>query len=77
MKRFDAAGDADLVKELDRMDRAEDEGILTTDYIRKTEPDLLPWKYPVLKAAHDLVTGHGWTGGFRSKSVYCLDVKAR
>ena len=31
----------------------------------------------VLKAAKDLVQGHGWTGGFRSKSIYCLDVRKK
>ena len=51
--------------------------ILTTDHIRETQPDLLPWKSPLLKAAHDLVKGHGWTGGFRSKSVYCLSATAK
>jgi 2-polyprenyl-3-methyl-5-hydroxy-6-metoxy-1,4-benzoquinol methylase len=67
----------DLQKELARMENPEREGILTTDHIRQTQPDLLPWKHPMLKAAHDLVTGRGWTAGFRSKSVYCLDASAR
>jgi len=61
----------DLISELERMDRTDE--ILTTDYVKKTEPDLLPWRYPMAKAVHDLVKGHGWTGGFRSKSVYCLE----
>jgi len=76
-KKFDAPSDVDAIKELDRMDNPRRDGILTTDYIKETQPDLLPWKHPVLKAAHDLVKGHGWTGGFRSKSVYCLTVRAR
>jgi SAM-dependent methyltransferase len=77
-EKFEVPAGTDLVAELSRMDRADDDGgILTTDYIRRTEPDLLPWKYPVLQAAHDLVKGHGWTGGFRSKSVYCVDVRKR
>jgi len=76
-RKFDAPGDIDLMKELDRMDDPKGQGILTTDYIKETQPDLLPWKHPMLKAAHDLVKGHGWTGGFRSKSVYCLSVTAR
>jgi hypothetical protein len=59
------------------MDAPQKSGILTTDHIRETAPDLLPWKYPMLKAAHDLMTGHGWTGGFRSKSVYCLSARAK
>ena len=60
-----------------RMDDPARERILTTDYVRDTQPDLLPWKHPALKAVHDLVKGHGWTGGFRSRSVYCVDVTAR
>jgi len=76
-RRFNPPADTDLQKELARMQDPEREGILTTDHIRKTQPDLLPWKHPVLKAAHDLVKGHGWTGGFRSKSVYCLAATAR
>ncbi len=76
-RKFDVPGGADLAGELKRMDNPDAEGILTTDHIRKTQPDLLPWKYPVAKAVHDLVKGHGWTGGFRSKSVYCLDVRAK
>ena len=75
--KFNVSPGDDLLKELSRMDEPERHGILTTDYIRKTQPDLLPWKHPMLKAAHDLVKGRGWTGGFRSKSVYCLGVTAR
>jgi len=75
--KFAVAPDVDLHKELNRMDDPARDRILTTDYIRDTQPDLLPWKHPTLKAVHDLVTGHGWTGGFRSKSVYCLDVTAK
>ena len=76
-KKFVVPSELPLLQELSRMDDPERERILTTDYIRDTQPDLLPWKHPVLKAAHDLVKGHGWTGGFRSKSVYCLDVVAK
>jgi SAM-dependent methyltransferase len=76
-RRFIPAGDIDLHKELARMENPEREGILTTDHIRQTQPDLLPWKHPMLKAAHDLVKGKGWTAGFRSKSVYCVAVTAR
>lgn len=75
--KFSVAPGDDLHKELNRMDDPARERILTTDYIRDAQPDLLPWKHPTLKAVHDLVTGHGWTGGFRSKSVYCLDVTAK
>ncbi|HEX8524363.1 MAG TPA: class I SAM-dependent methyltransferase [Tepidisphaeraceae bacterium] len=76
LTRFQGPADLDLAQELDRMDNPEQSRILTTDYIKQTQPDLLPWKHPMLKAAHDLVKGHGWTGGFRSKSVYCLSVTA-
>jgi SAM-dependent methyltransferase len=77
LRKFEGPPGVDLAKELDRMDRPEQEKILTTDHVKKTQPDLLPWKHPMLKAAHDLVKGHGWTGGFRSKSVYCVGVTAR
>ena len=53
------------------------DGIEMLRGVRDTQPDLLPWKHPMLKAAHDLVKGHGWTGGFRSKSVYCVAVTAK
>jgi SAM-dependent methyltransferase len=76
-KQFVVPAGVDLQGELARMDDPERNKVLTTDYVRETQPDLLPWKHPVLKAAHDLVKGHGWTGGFRSKSVYCLDVTAK
>jgi SAM-dependent methyltransferase len=76
-QKFNVTSSDDLHKELARMDDPQRERILTTDYVRDTQPDLLPWKHPTLKAVHDLVKGHGWTGGFRSKSVYCLDVTAK
>jgi SAM-dependent methyltransferase len=76
-QKFNVPPSAELRKELNRMDDPAGQRILTTDYVRDTQPDLLPWKHPMLKAAHDLVTGHGWTGGFRSKSVYCVDVTAK
>jgi ubiquinone/menaquinone biosynthesis C-methylase UbiE len=76
-RKFAVRDGVNLEKELARMDNPDAEKILTTDHIRQTQPDLLPWKHPMLKAAHDLVKGHGWTGGFRSKSVYCLDVIAK
>jgi ubiquinone/menaquinone biosynthesis C-methylase UbiE len=76
-RKFVVPDGVSLTDELRRMDNPELEGILTTDHIKKTDPDLLPWKHPTLKAVHDLVHGHGWTGGFRSKSVYCLDVRNR
>lgn len=68
---------ASFIEELKRMESPKQSGILTTDHIRKTQPDLLPWKFPMAKAVKDLAQGHGWTGGFRSKSVYCVDVVAK
>lgn len=49
-------------------------GVLNTDYVRQTEPGLLPWTMPVriYKAASDLVAGRGWTKGHRSRTVVCL-----
>ncbi len=76
-KQFQEPAGINLMCELDRMDEGHRQEILTTDYFRQVQPDLLPWKHPMLKAAHDLVKGHGWTGGFRSKSVYCLAVTRR
>ena len=60
-------------RELDRMST---NGILTTDHVRATEPQLLPWTRPVrvYKAVQDLVQGRGWTGGFRSRTIVCVDV---
>ena len=65
----------DAAAEMARLDRPNE--ILSTDLVRRTEPDLLPWKYPKLMAARDLLTGKGWTGGFRSKSVFCLEARRR
>lgn len=69
-KHFDISN-LSALPELARMEKTEP--LLTTDYVKKTNPELLPWRYPLLKGVHDLVKGHGWTGGFRSKAVYCLD----
>lgn len=51
--------------------------VLSTDYIRATQPQLLPWSKPakVVKAVQDLFKGYGWTGGFRSRTIFCLDVR--
>jgi SAM-dependent methyltransferase len=66
---FDTSG-VNIDKELGLMD---DRGrILSTDHVKSTEPELLPWRFPMAKAVHDLIKGHGWTGGFRSKSVFCV-----
>jgi SAM-dependent methyltransferase len=64
--KFDVPPGVDLQRELANMDGPRRDQILSTDHIRRTEPDLLPWKWPMLKAAHDLLQGRGWTGGFRS-----------
>ena len=66
---FDLGG-VPVEQELNRM--SDLNGILSTDHVKRTEPQLLPWRFPMAKAVHDLVKGHGWTGGFRSKSVFCL-----
>jgi SAM-dependent methyltransferase len=52
-------------------------GNLTSDHVRDTEPELLPWTKPVrvAKAVQDLVTGKGWTGGFRSRTIFCCEVR--
>ena len=71
---FDTSG-VPIEQELNRMtDAASSEAgqILSTDHVKRTEPDLLPWRFPMAKAVHDLIKGHGWTGGFRSKSVFCI-----
>jgi len=76
-RTFNIPTGVDLIGELARMEDPQRQGILTTDHVKDTQPDLLPWKFPMLQAAHDLVKGRGWTAGFRSKSVYCLDATAR
>ena len=68
---FDTRG-VPIEQELGRM--SDTDQILSTDHVKRTEPDLLPWRFPMAKAVHDLIKGHGWTGGFRSKSVFCLSV---
>lgn len=74
-RKFVVHDGTDHEKELARMS---DQGeILSTNRVRQTHPELLPWRRPVLKALHDLLTGKGWTWGFRSKSVYCLEVRGK
>jgi SAM-dependent methyltransferase len=53
------------------------DGLLTTNLVKQTEPDLLPWKWPMLLGLRDLLQGKGWTGGFKSKTIFCLSAKAR
>ena len=74
-KDFDIRELADPQAELKQMQLGD--VILSTDHVKRTNPELLPWRYPLLKGLHDLATGHGWTGGFRSKAVYCLDAVKR
>jgi SAM-dependent methyltransferase len=66
---FDTSG-VPIEQELNRM--SDVDSILSTDHVKRTQPELLPWRFPMAKAMHDLIKGHGWTGGFRSKSVFCL-----
>jgi SAM-dependent methyltransferase len=68
--QFDVQENLDPLAELPKMSATDT--ILTTDRVKKEAPDLLPWRFPLLKGLHDLTQGHGWTGGFRSKSVFCL-----
>jgi ubiquinone/menaquinone biosynthesis C-methylase UbiE len=68
--KFDVQEGLTPIAELAKMD--DKEYILTTDRIKQTQPELLPWRFPLLKGLHDLSKGYGWTGGFRSKSVFCL-----
>jgi SAM-dependent methyltransferase len=72
--RFEADAGFDPKREIDRMTEPD---ILSTDHVRSTEPHLLPWTKPVkiAKAMQDLFKGYGWTGGFRSRTVFCLDVR--
>jgi SAM-dependent methyltransferase len=72
--KFTVDDGVDLVEELTH---AHDAGVLTSDHVRATEPELLPWTFPVrvYKAAHDLVTGKGWTAGFRSRTIFCCSVR--
>ncbi len=70
VSQFDVQEALEPIKELDRM--SDTNAVLSTDAVKRTQPDLLPWRFPVLKGVKDLIEGHGWTGGFRSKSVFCL-----
>lgn len=77
--KFESADGTDLVAmastELAQINRVDE--ILSTGHVRRTEPQLLPWKHPFLKSMHDLLHGHGWTGGFRSKSIFCVSARAK
>ena len=73
-ERFDVPADFDALGELAKAD--DPSRILTTDAVRQTDPSLLPWRWPVLKSTYDWLRGRGWTGGFFSLTVYCLDARA-
>ena len=72
--KFEMLDGFDAMRELDRMHAP---GVLTTDHVRATEPQYLPWSpaAKVMKSVQDLFKGYGWTGGFRSRTVYCIDVR--
>jgi SAM-dependent methyltransferase len=69
-KRFVVENNFDSANELKKLH--DGDGILTTNLVKQTEPDLLPWKWPMLVGLKDLMNGKGWTGGFRSKTIFCL-----
>ncbi|MFO7897970.1 MAG: class I SAM-dependent methyltransferase [Planctomycetota bacterium] len=69
-ERFRPEPGSDPAAELHRLD--DPDTILSTDAVRESEPELLPWRWPLLKAAYDLLRGRGWTGGFYSLTVCCL-----
>ena len=72
--KFEMTDNLDTLRELDHMHAP---GVLTTDHVRATEPEYLPWSAAakVVKSVQDLFKGYGWTGGFRSRTVYCIDVR--
>jgi SAM-dependent methyltransferase len=74
-RRFDLA--PTLIAELDRLEKAGSEDLLTTDAVRRSQPGLLPWRYPRLKSLYDWLHGRGWTGGFFSLTCFCLAVRRR
>lgn len=72
-KKFDPADGADWMADFAKIERPDElKDLLTTDAVKRTQPDLLPWKYPMIQAAYDFWRGHGWTGGFRSVAAFCL-----
>jgi len=75
LDRFDGDPDLDYLGELAKLDGPEE--LLTTDAVRRSDPSLLPWRWPLLKSTYDLLHGRGWTGGFFPLAFYCLDVRAR
>ena len=73
-ERFDIGDQTDLPGELSRLD--EPESILTTDAVRAVEPEMLPWRWPLLKSIYDFFRGCGLTGGFFSLTFFCLAARA-
>jgi len=73
-ERFVHDDEVGVLAELDRLAGPED--ILTTDHVRRTEPELLPWKWPRLKSLYDFLHGRGFSGGFFSLTCCCLDARA-
>ncbi len=72
-KKFEPADGAEWSAEFSKIERpSELKDLLTTDAVKRTQPDLLPWKYPMIQSAYDFWRGHGWTGGFRSVAAFCL-----
>jgi SAM-dependent methyltransferase len=74
LSKFEVPDAIDLLAELDRMHA---DGVLTTDHVRRTEPEFLPWSNAVKlrNSVQDFFKGFGWTGGFRSRTVFCLEVR--
>jgi SAM-dependent methyltransferase len=72
--RFALEADCEPAALLSQLDQP---GILTTDHVRAHAPTLLPWSWPVrvVNALRDLIGGRGWTGGFRSRTVCCLQAR--
>lgn len=74
-ERFDMEPGLDYAGELARLARPRK--VFTTDAVRKTDPALLPWRWPRLKSVYDLFHGRGWSGGFFSLTVCCLAATAK
>ena len=72
---FDVETSFDPAAELARLDAPA--ALLTTDAARRSDPNLLPWKWPMLKSIYDLLHGRGWSGGFFSLACCCLAARAK
>lgn len=71
--RFEIQEAFDIDSEMRALERPAD--LLTTDYARAHEPEMLPWRWPLLKSAYDLVQGRGWSGGFFSLACCCVTAR--